>query len=178
MNNVIEDFLNKKEAEYQDKKEQEKQRLLLELKLVEKEYSPFYEYNDEYPYSEFDEQGYILHWYKEKPIQISDEEYEELKKYAKSNPETTSNKNSLATTLTVIAWLVFICGFILGIAAGEGQFLPTNTNAIASYFAYEYPSTSFSFSLAFNYWLNSFIYGIIFLVFAEIIKLLNAIKNK
>ena len=107
-------------------------------------------------------------WYRKEVISISDEEFEEIKKYSKKE-ETTEN-NPIATALTFIAWILFIVGFIAGIALG--------TIEVEKGYYYTYTDTEFSFAIAFTYWCAAFISGTMFLGFAEIIKLLDAIKRK
>ena len=84
--------------------------------------------------------------------------------------EKTTENNPIATALTVIAWIVFIGGFIAGIALG--------TVEVERGYYYTYTDTEFSFAVAFVYWCVSLISGTMFLGFAEIIKLLDVIKKK
>jgi len=94
------------------------------------------------------------------------EEYEQIK----NNPAISSDlakTNIVATILTIIAWVTFIGGFIMGIVYGNVE--------IEGYYS-DY--TEFSFQVAFIYWAVSFISGMMLLGFAEIIKLLEDIKNK
>ncbi|MBQ7953221.1 MAG: hypothetical protein IJ332_00550 [Clostridia bacterium] len=107
-------------------------------------------------------------YYKKVPVEITDEEYQEVKKYSKQ--DDTLEINPIATALTCIAWVVFIGGFIAGIALGNVEVVK------GSY--YTYTDTEFSFAIAFTYWCVALISGTMFLGFAEIIKLLNSIKKK
>lgn len=125
-------------------------------------------YSWEFPSSEWDSANSTNKYYKKVPIEITDEEYQEVKKYSKKE-ETTEN-NPIATVLTVIAWIVFIGGFIAGIALGIVE--------VEKGYYYTYTDTEFSFAVAFIYWCVSLISGTMFLGFAEIIKLLDAIKKK
>ena len=126
------------------------------------------EYSEEFSSSEWDSDNSTIKYYKEVPIEITDEEYQEVKKYSKK--DDTSEINPIATALTVIAWVVFIGGFIAGIALGNVEVVK------GSY--YTYTDTEFSFAIAFTYWCVALISGTMFLGFAEIIKLLDAIKKK
>jgi len=74
----------------------------------------------------------------------------------------TDGKNSIAGTLKVIAWLTFIGGFILGFIVG---------NVTAEY------SWEFNFASALITWVSSFVSGMLFLGFAEIIILLQKIVD-
>ena len=67
--------------------------------------------------------------------------------------------------LTGIAYAIFIIGAILGFVIGYTKDILDDTY-------------SFSFAIAIAWWGVSFIGGMFTLGFAEIIKLLNAIKNK
>lgn len=168
MNEKVESFLNKKRAEEQEKYAKQKQKLLIDLGLFDKEYSTSTSYSAEYPYAEWDNQAQPgkCKYYKQVPIDVSDEEYEEIKKY--SNIETEDNQsNPVATALTVIAWIVFIGGFISGIVLGNVEFS-----------GYYHDYNEFSFAVAFIYWAISLVSGTMFLGFAEVIKLLQAIKRK
>ena len=100
------------------------------------------------------------------PIDITDEEMDLIKKYKISVPE----KNSVATALQVVAWILMLGGFILGIALGNQEV----THGIY----YQYTTNEFSFAVALTYWAVSIISGVFILGFAEIIKLLNDIKYK
>ncbi len=101
----------------------------------------------------------------EEEIEITDEEYEEIKKYAnqeKTESETfarSGGHNFIATLLTVIAWIVYASGIICGIAYGV-DWLGNPTFMILVY------------------WIVGFVVGTIYLGFAEVIKLLSEIKNK
>ena len=66
-----------------------------------------------------------------------------------------------------MAWIIFIGGLIAGIVLG-------NVDVSYSYYTYK----EFSFAIALTYWAISFISGMVFLGFAEIIQLLSDIKEK
>lgn len=121
---------------------------------------------------EWDEINLMTKYYKEVPIEITDEEYQELKKYTNKEVKFVSDNslNSVATALKVIAWLVMIGGFIAGGILGDVE--------ITKGTYYRYTTTEFSFAVAFTYWCGAFISGMIFLGFSEIIQLLSDIKNK
>ena len=168
MNERVKEFLDAKKCEEKKKYEQRKNKTLLELGLFEKVYSEKEEYSNDFPFSEYDSENSKNRWYRKEVISISDEEFEEIKKYSKKE-ETTEN-NPIATALTFIAWILFIVGFIAGIALG--------TIEVEKGYYYTYTDTEFSFAIAFTYWCAAFISGTMFLGFAEIIKLLDAIKRK
>ena len=120
------------------------------------------EYSEEFSSSEWDSASSTNKYYKKVPVEITDEEYQEVKKYSKGDV-LVQNNNPIATTLRVIAVLVYIVGFIGGIVIGD---------AVAEY------SWEFSWGTAFIYWFVSFFSGTTILGFAEIIQLLHDIKNK
>ena len=135
----------------------EKNRLLRELGLYEKEYSDYY--SEEY--NQYDMIQGVPKFYKKRAIEVSDSEYEEILKCQQIknsiNNKTVATKNKVATTFKVIAIVIFAIGFIVGIVIGAVTELFTTTLL---------------------YWVICFISGMIFLGFAEVIKLLNDIKNK
>ncbi len=168
MNEKLKEFLDAKKDAEEKKYEETKNETLLELGLFERVYTEKEEYSDDFPYFEYDSENSKNRWYKKEAIAISDEEYEEVKKYIKK--EKMPEKNSIAIALTVIAWIVFIGGFIAGIVLG--------TVEVEKGYYYTYTDTEFSFAVAFVYWCVSFISGTMFLGFAEIITLLHDIKKK
>ncbi len=214
MNEKLEKFLEEQEYIEKKKYENEKERVLIELGLSEKEYAPLIgygqrgnsvfkfsvnenakvgdvmkvskngevvdviinriksEYSDEFPFTEWDSFNSINKYYKKVPIEITDEEYRKIKKYSKEEDteEYIAEKNPIAVALTIIAWVLFIGGFIAGIALGRKE--------VTGGYYYTYTVTEFSFAIAFVYWCTALISGTIFLGFAEIIKILDAIKNK
>ena len=174
MNEKLQRFLKAQEEAKQKNYDANKRQILCKLKLVDQIYSPVDQYTTEFPLSVWDAKEQKYRYYKEEPIQITDEEFEEVRKYY--NPkkhdclDTESDDNGIATALTVIAWIIFICGFILGIILGA------DVAETSRYFSDS--SSEFSISTALITWAVSFISGIAFLGFAEIIKLLHDINNK
>ena len=169
MNEKLKEFLDAKKDAEKKKYEKEKQKTLIELGLYEKVYSPDNNYSEEFSSSEWDSANSTYNYYKKVPVEITDEEYQEVKKYSKK--DDTSEINPIATALTVIAWVVFIGGFIAGFVLG-------NEEVVVKGSYYTYTDTEFSFTIAFAYWCVALISGTMFLGFAEIIKLLDAIKKK
>ncbi len=160
MHEKVKEFLAKKQAEEQKKYAKEKERVLESLGIVEKEYSNNTSYTVEYPYYEWGSESQSGRYYKKNKIDVTDEEYEMIKKYNKE--ESYFSSNTIATFLTVIAVIVFVIGFIGGIVLG-------NT------FEIRY---DFNTPLMFATWVICAVNGIFILGFAEIIKLLQAIKDK
>ena len=163
MDERLKKFLDTKKNDEIKRYEKEKQKALVDAGLYEKVYSPNNSYDREYPFYDQNTRKY----YKRVPIKITNEEYQELKKYTtKTNADSEPDKNTIASVLTFIAWTIFIFGFIAGIAFGN-----TETGR-------RYHEKEFSFAIAAIYWCLSFISGTVFLGLAEIIKLLDSIKKK
>lgn len=167
MNKIVQEFINKKKAEIENNKNKEKRELLMDLGICEKEYSQSSAWSEEYPDYEYDQETKEGRYFKKIPINITDEEYEEILKYCKQSDNTTpvNKENKVAKVLTGIAYAIFIIGAILGFVMGYTKDILDDTY-------------SFSFAVAIAWWGVSFIGGMFMLGFAEIIKLLNAIKNK
>ena len=157
--------MHEKLKEYFGKSEEKENKLtaqeLINAGLYEKEYSEKNEYSHEYNDREWDEENKRQKYFKKVPIQLTNEECEKFKKiYYSSALKPT---NPIATALSIIAVLIYIGGFIAGIVLG-----------VEAAELYE----DFAFSVAFVYWATALISGTLFLGFAEVIKLLNDIKNK
>lgn len=168
MHAKVQVFLDSKKETEAEKYEKTKNETLLELGLYEKVYSDFDHYSNSYPYVDWDDINKKDRYYKKVPIAVTDEEYKEIQKYTKK--EETVDDNPVANVLTVIAWLIFLVGFLAGIILG--------TQEVPSGSYYRDTELEFSFAVAFVYWGVAFISGTMFLGFAEIIKLLQAIKKK
>lgn len=74
-----------------------------------------------------------------------------------------NENNKIAQTLKIIAYLIFLFGFIAGIAFA---------NVDIDYY------TEWSLNIAIIYWVGAFVSGTIFLGFSEIISLLQELVNK
>ena len=160
MDERLKAFLEKKQQEVNELNEEEKANLLLELDLFDKEYSPTGEFSEEYRYSEDDSDTGKTKWYKKVPIAISDEEYEALKNCLQTQLEQKQD-NKVAMLLKFLAVVVYIGGFISPFFFLSG--LP-DTAAVVATIA--------------GSWVAGFFAGSLLLGFAEVIKLLNDIKNK
>ncbi len=95
-----------------------------------------------------------------KPIEVTDEEFEAVKNclIAKDN----SKSNTLSVIISIGAYVVLILGFIAGCILGQES---------------SGWSSDFNISLALIVWGISAVSGISMLWFAEVLKLLNSIKN-
>lgn len=158
MNNNVKRFLEAKRYEEKKKHEEEKRKTLNELGLYEKVYSPDNKYSEEFSLYDYNAESY----YKIVYFEITDEEFEEVKKYSR-NGISGRVWNPISNVLLTIAILIYIAGFILGIIMG---------NVSAEY------SREFSWEVACIYWEVAFLSGTAYLGFSEIIQLLNDIKNK
>ncbi len=171
MNTMVKEFLDKKKREINKSNYEKKSKLLISLGLYEKAYSPQNTSSAEYPFYERDKVDKKDKFYKKVPIDVTDEEFEEIKKVCKTDTTSSGNSaNTVATVLIFFAVLIFIGGFITGSVLG-------NTEVTKGTY-YTYTKTEFSFAIALTYWSISLISGMLLIAFAEIIKLLTAIKNK
>ena len=73
--------------------------------------------------------------------------------------EPATEENKVSVIFKVLAWCDFVVGFVVGIVSGQRGY-------------------SFLWSVALIYWVSSFVCGMVFLGFAEIIQLLHDIKRK
>ena len=112
----------KKQDELNKKQEEVKKKTLIDLGLFEKVYSPDNKQSDEFSCYEWDSINSTNKYYKKVPVEVTDEEYEEIKKYSKQTEDIIHNNfnryNYVAISLTVIAYVIFIVGFIAGILFG------------------------------------------------------------
>lgn len=160
MNKMVEEYINSKRKEEREKYLKDKNETLIKLGIYEKVYSPINMLSEEYPWIEWDDEKEDELYYKKVAADVSDEEYEEILRLNKEiKQKQQSQQNPIAMTLMVIAVITYIAGFIAGIALGWDGY-------------------DFNIMIAFIYWCVAFISGTMLLGFAEIIKLLNDIKNK
>ena len=131
--------------------------------LFEKVYSPENKYSEEFNCYDWDKNNSKYEYYKKVPIEITDEEYEEIKKYSKPTEDVIlkhfNKNNTIATILTIIAWVVYVSGLIAGFVLGVDSWGDPTI-------------------LMLVYWIASFVVGTVYLGFAEIIKILTEIRNK
>ncbi len=171
MHQLVEKFLADKKAEYANKKAEFRKETLLDLGLYEKEYSPDNTFSSDYPYSEWDNESASSKYFNKIPVEVTDEEYAEITKYSSNAYKEYANANNpVATVLIAIACIIYLGGFIAGIALG--------TVEVTKGYYYTYTDTEFSFAIALTYWFVTLVSGTVLLGFAEIIKLLETIKRK
>ncbi|MBQ7647164.1 MAG: hypothetical protein IJS94_07845 [Clostridia bacterium] len=148
------DDLNKKQSEELSKKKTD---LAFALGLFRKEYSDNTDYTEEYPNFDYDSESGKSKYYKKVPAEMTDEEYFEILRRQKERND--SKGNTIAVILKVVAWIVFFGGFFAGIIIGNID-------------------DKFSLTTALICWSISFVSGMMFLGFAEVIQLLTDIKYK
>lgn len=166
MHEKVREFLESKKSEAILSEQKEKERKLISLGLYEKVYSPNGNYSKDYPCTEYSNAG--DKYYKMEVYNVSNEEYEEILKYSNvTDIYQYKKENAIARILTIIAWVIFIGGFIAGIVLGRVEFE-----------GYYRDYNEFSFSIAMVYWFVALVSGTILLGFAEIIELLHSINKK
>ena len=169
MHEKVKYYLEKNQTQEKERTEKKKNELLISLGLYEKVYP---EKGERINYNIYNCSEYIngeCVYFKKVAIDVSDEELDEILKYAnKDTVEQFEEKksNAVSTTLKVFAWLIFIGGFIIGCV---------NANVETGYY---YTYTKFSIAIAMIYWVASLFSGVCLLGFAKIIDLLQEIKNK
>ena len=166
MNEKVKEFIEQKQKEKNEinrwEIEREKEKLLTSLGLVDKIYSPDGKKSDEYDRWESDGKGGYV-YYKWANIEITDEEFDALKNCLNDTEEkdettSTSEHSTIATILMVVAWVIYIGGFIAGFVLGVdryGDFSP----------------------MAFVWWAVFFVAGTLYAGFAKVINLLCDIKQ-
>lgn len=166
MNQKVQNFINQQKIQVENNKNMEKAKVLNDLGLYDKEYSENPAWSEEYPDYEYDQETKEGRYFKKIPINVTDEEYEEILKYSNidntqiESDDVKTNSNTIATIFSVIAVFIFILGLFLGIVLGDAI------------------GYKFSIGVALICWGSGFVGGMLMLGFAEIIKLLTAIKNK
>lgn len=166
MNQRVQEFINQQKIQLENNKNMEKAKVLNDLGLYDKEYSENPAWSEEYPDYEYDQVTQQGKYFRKIPISVTDEEYAEILKYINidntqiESDDVKTNSNTIATIFSVIAVFIFILGLFLGIVLGDAI------------------GYKFSIGVALICWGSGFVGGMLMLGFAEIIKLLNAIKNK
>ncbi len=153
MNETVKNYLETKKKKCEEKKAKK----LVELGICEKIYSPDGEYSSEYYLYDEKEKKH----YKKIPIEVTDEEYDEILKYSENADK--KEYNIVARILKGIAWFFFVGGFIVGFTLGVALGEQLNYNPYIAMF---------------TIWGIYFVFGMMFIGFAEIIQLLQDIKNK
>lgn len=151
--------MNEKVAKYlEEKREKERKEILIAAGLYEKEYAPKSQElpNGEYP--RLDTTIIPNRPYKAIPIEITDEEYEQIKKYAVKPPIFLPKPNVIAKILLGVGICVYGLGFI------GGMQLQSAAEELLS--------------LAIIVWAIAAVGGTILLGLSEIVKLLQNIRDK
>ena len=112
----------------------------------------------EYPFTEWDNTTAMTKYYKKTPLEVTNEEFEEIRKYSSILP--IKHKSKTASALVICAFVVYILGLISGIVLGD-----TITH-------------EFSWGLAICIWMTAFINGTLLMAISEIITALDELKRK
>ncbi len=171
MHPQVENFLKSQHAQQQKKINKEKNEILIDLGLYEKVFAPNEDCSGfEYPFSEWDETTNTRKMYKKQPLPVTDQEYAEILKYAKSietqksSASTGSITGSIIKGFAVVTWIGF---FIIGICMGDAA-------AEADYFEDE---KTFDFLTAFIWWIIGFAGGMFYWWAGDVIDHLKAIRQ-
>ena len=158
MNPKAQEYIDKKLEGVNKKKKEERNKFLIREGLYEKVYPEKNEYTSEFSYTETDPNTQETKYYNKVAIDVTDEEFEEIKRALESaEGEIPRDENAIADFIKAIGVLLYIAGVIAGFAIG---------------------SETESFVMGLLYFVVAFISGTSFLGFSEIINLLNDIKNK
>jgi hypothetical protein len=158
--------MNQKAQKYITSK---KETFLIKQGLCEKVFAPNPEQfginHTEYPYSERSEKDGSTVYYKLVPIELTDEEFEQVYSAFKAvedelgkedSEDSAKHTNGIAIFMTVVAVVIYIVGLVVGIVIG---------NSLGGY--------HFSWTSASICWFAGFVYGSLFLGVSEVIKLLH-----
>jgi len=173
-NNTLNEYLENRRKDLNRLKQNSINENLIEWGLVKREYKP--PSSDKfgskgYPFYDSKEKNY----YKQVAIEVTDEEYEEICRLNREELDLLNDANTkpalkmpIITLLKVAAGIIFFGGFILGWIFGiETVYVWGGAE-----------TTQFSIGIAIGYWVFAFIFGVLTLGIAEIIKLLNEINIK
>ena len=166
MQDSVKKYIDRKKEEIK----QQRDAFLIEEGMYTKEYAPDDKQSDEFHEYEWSIKENKNRFYKKVAIEITDEEFEMVKELNEKTKKIHRVNNPVGVALQVIAWIIFIGGFIAGIVLGNVE--------VTKGIYYSYTATEFSFAIAFTYWSVSLISGMLFLGLSEAIKLLNEINNK
>lgn len=163
MNEVVEEYLEKKQKEIKKQREKAKEEKLVELGLYERIYEGQEGYDPQKANYCWDDEKQQGTYYNKVPIEVTDEEYEEILKVSDEEIATSVGGNTIAKVLKVIAWVIYGVGFIMGLVLSQEP---------------GYHGDEMNIATAFTYWCVTFVSGTTFLGFAEVVKLLEEIKGK
>lgn len=150
MNNKAQEFINKMKAEQREKELKKRGKHLISLGLIDEEkskeevvYSDVRDYSNDWKWDKEKEKYYKMVQIKV-PIEVTDEEYQEILKYApvieneveeiiKPEPETPTS-NAIRIIAIILLILMLIGGVILSLSLGE--WIPIVSAIIYSIFFY------------------------------------------
>lgn len=154
MNPKLSDYFAQKRLE----EKQARDALLISQGLYEKVYAPNDEWSEEYPENELDSERQTIRYFKKVAIEVTDEEYEKVKKYALKAKVFLPKSNSIAKILQGVGICVYVLGFI------GGMQLQSEAEELLS--------------LAIIVWAIAAVGGTILLGLSETVKLLQNIRDK
>ena len=150
MNNKVQEFINKMKAEQREKELKERGEHLISLGLIDEDksiegivYSDVRDYSNDWKWDNEKQKYYKIGQIKA-PIEVTDEEYQEILKYApvieneveeiiKPEPETPTS-NAIRIIAIILLILMLIGGVILSLSLGE--WIPIVSAIIYSIFFY------------------------------------------
>lgn len=167
MNEKVKEFLDELKSEETNELREKKREILSKLEIFEKEYSPDDTYSDEYcEVEKLDESD--IKYYKKVYPEISDEEYEALKKeLEKRNPP---KKPFIVRALIIFAWVY------LAVSVVSTAF--TTISYIAQYSEYSSQIMPQLLPSLISGLISAAVRWITFMAYAKVIELLYDIKNK
>ena len=159
MNLKAQEYIDKKLEDINKKKNNEMEKFLIREGLYEKVYPEENKYSLEYSYTETDPVTQETKYYKKVAIEVTDEEYVEIKRaYEMAKEEKPKQEeDSISVLLKVVGVILYMAGAFAGLIVG---------------------SENESFMIGLLYFIVAFVSGTSFLGFARIIELLTEIKNK
>lgn len=159
MNLKAQEYIDKKLEDINKKKNNEMEKFLIREGLYEKVYPEENKYSFEYSYTETDPVTQETKYYKKVAIEVTDEEYAEIKRaYEMAKEEKPKQEeDSISVLLKVVGVILYIAGAFAGLIVG---------------------SENESFMIGLLYFIVAFVSGTSFLGFARIIELLTEINNK
>lgn len=159
MDELVKKYIYEKERSIRLREEKIKRNFLINQGLCRKVYVDVSNGEDTSDY-DMDSVDGVDKYYKMEPVTVTDEEYRKLRDIAKKEAKI---KNSVAFSLMIIGYTIVVLGFCLGLLGGI---------LTAMY------DSDFNWGTALICWVCTFVISTMFFGFAEIIKLLQEIKDK
>ena len=123
--------------------------------------------------TEWDEENQEYVYYAKMPLELSDEEYESLKRLEESETQDSNDDGELGyltgRALQFIAIAIYILVFISGIVSGVSMNFDVFNESV---------NVNFSWGAALVVWVMTFVSGTVILGFAKVVQLLSAIYGE